>query len=214
MNMRTARPVSQAAAEEPHGAVKPGRPRNPAVDAAILDAARGLLTEVGCGAFSMEAVATRAGVGKQALYRRWSSRGDLLIDLYYLDNLTEPDFDRPELGFAEALGAFLDANMQRLYRPWNQNLLRSLAMAAQDDPALRQVFLLRITQPRLEVGRRLLQRAMQTGEARADLDVDMLLDFMIGAIWFHLMFDDSPITRDLRDRILREALTLAAPRSS
>ncbi len=212
MNMRTARPVSQAGGEERHG-VKPGRPRNPAVDAAILDAARSLLAEVGCGAFNMEAVATRAGVGKQALYRRWPSRGDLLIDLYYLDNLTEPDLDQPELGLADALGAFLDANLQRLYRPWNRNLLRSLAVAAQDDPALREVFLQRITQPRLEVGRQVLRRAMRSGEARPDLDVDMLLDFMIGAIWFHLLFDDGPFTGALRQRILREALALAAPRS-
>lgn len=78
LHMNTARPVSQLV---PPVDAQPrvGRPRNLAVDIAILQAARALLEEVGCGAFTMEGVATRAGVGKQALYRRWPSKGDLLI---------------------------------------------------------------------------------------------------------------------------------------
>ena len=205
--MSTVRPVSQSG---PPVVAQPraGRPRNPAVDTAILQAARALLEEVGCGAFTMEGVATRAGVGKQALYRRWPSKGDLLIDLYYRDNLTDPDLDEPGLSLAEALGRFIDANLQRLYKPWNRNLLRSLAMTAQDDPAMRRSFLIRITQPRMESGRRVLRRAVAAGHARADLDVEMVLDFAVGAIWFRLLFADEPITPALRDRILREVLAL------
>ena len=207
--MSTARPVSQrvlADGEPP----RTGRPRNPAVDAAILQAARAVLEDVGCGAFTMEGVATRAGVGKQALYRRWPSKGDLLIDLYYRDDMTDPDVDEPGLSLAAALGRFLDANMQRLYSPWHCNLLRSLATSAQDDGGVRQAFLARITQPRLESGRRVLRRAMAAGHARDDLDIDMVLDFAVGAIWFHLLFAAEPITPALRDRILREMLALCA----
>ena len=152
--MSTARPVSQRV---PVDAAPPrtGRPRNPAVDAAILQAARAVLEDVGCGAFTMEGVATRAGVGKQALYRRWPSKGDLLIDLYYRDDMTDPDVDEPGLSLAAALGRFLDANMQRLYSPWHCNLLRSLATSAQDDGGVRQAFLTRhhATAPRERASR-------------------------------------------------------------
>lgn len=167
-----------------------------------------MLEEVGCSAFTMEGVAGRAGVGKQALYRRWPTKGDLLIDLYYRDDLADPNLDEAGLPLAEAFGRFLDANLQRLYVPWTRNLLRSLAMTAQDDPAMRQTFLTRITQPRMESGRRVLHRALEAGHTRADLDVGMVLDFAVGAIWFHLLFDDEPITPALRDRILHEVLSL------
>ena len=206
-HMSTVRPVSQLV---PSLDAQPraGRPRNPAVDIAILQAARLLLEEVGCGAFTMEGVATQAGVGKQALYRRWPSKGDLLIDLYYRDSLTDPDVDEAGLSFAEAFGRFLDANLQRLYSPWHHNLLRSLATTAQNDPTMRRTFLARITQPRMESGRRLLRRAVAAGHARADLDIEMVLDFAVGAIWFRLLFADEPVTPALRNRILRGVMTL------
>jgi len=209
LNNKTPRSVCQSAEGSP--AVRAGRPRNPAVDLAILDAAKSLLAEVGCGGFTMEGVAARAGIGKQTLYRRWASRGELLIDLFYLDELQEPDLEA-ELSVEEALGAYLDVSLQRLYRPWNRNLLRSLAVTAQDDPALREVMLARITWPRLEMGRGLLRRLQASGRVRADLDVEMAVDMAVGAIWFHLLFMPDPITPALRDRILREMLALAAPR--
>lgn len=206
MNNKTHRSVCQSPPP-----VRAGRPRSPAVDVAILDAAKALLAEVGCGAFTMEGVAARAGVGKQTLYRRWPSRGELLIDLFYLDEITEPEIDAA-LPVAEALSIYLDISLQRLYRPWNRNLLRSLAVTAQDDEALREVMLARITWPRLEMAREMLRQRKVTGEVRADLDVEMAVDMAVGAIWFHLLFMPDPVTPVLRDRILREMLALVAAR--
>lgn len=206
MNNKTPRSVCQSPPP-----VRAGRPRNPAVDVAILDAAKSLLAEVGCGGFTMEGVAARAGIGKQTLYRRWPSRGELLIDLFYLDELTEPEIGA-DLPLEEALGAYLDVSLQRLYRPWNRNLLRSLAVTAQDDPALREVMLARITWPRLEMARGMLRQRKASGRVRPDLDVEMAVDMAVGAIWFHLLFMPDPITPVLRDRILREMLALVAPR--
>lgn len=208
LNNKTHRSVCQS--PERPAPIRAGRPRNPAIDVAILKAAKALLAEVGCGAFTMEGVAARAGIGKQTLYRRWPSRGDLLIDLFYLDELQEPEI-APDLPAEAALGAYLDASLQRLYRPWNRNLLRSLAVTAQDDPVLREVMLARITWPRVEMGRAILQRLKAAGQLRAELDVEMAVDMANGAIWFHLLFMPEPITPALRDRILREMLALAAP---
>lgn len=60
--------------------VRHGRPRDPHVDAAIREAALDLLVEEGFARMSMEAVATRAGVGKAAIYRRWDSKTALVVD--------------------------------------------------------------------------------------------------------------------------------------
>src|SRR5581483_9265964 len=65
---------------EQQGEKKLGRPRSAEVDRAILDAALELLVEHGYGGVSMEAIATRAGVGKAAIYRRWSNKAELVVD--------------------------------------------------------------------------------------------------------------------------------------
>ena len=55
-----------------------GRPRSAEAHASILQAALALLVEEGYRGFSMEAVASRAGVGKATIYRRWHSKDELL----------------------------------------------------------------------------------------------------------------------------------------
>jgi AcrR family transcriptional regulator len=64
-------------------AVEPGsgrRRRGDELTAAIFQAVRGELDENGYAAVTMETIARRAGTGKAALYRRWPSRTELIID--------------------------------------------------------------------------------------------------------------------------------------
>src|SRR5215510_15442266 len=58
---------------------KPGRPRSAEADEAILDAAIDAFVELGWNGLTIEGVATRAGVGKATIYRRYESRMDLLF---------------------------------------------------------------------------------------------------------------------------------------
>src|SRR6476619_329607 len=71
---------------------KPGRPRSAAAEKAILDAALQELAAAGVDGFSVEAVASRAGVGKTTIYRRWSNRDALILDaLTALGEESQPD---------------------------------------------------------------------------------------------------------------------------
>ena len=56
-----------------------GRPRDPAIDAAVLDATLAVLDEVGYGRLTLEEVARRAGTTKPAIYRRWPTRQRLVL---------------------------------------------------------------------------------------------------------------------------------------
>lgn len=203
--MKTHRSVCQQPPEPPPGG-RIGRPRDPALDTAILDAATALLEEVGCAGFTMEGVAARAGVGKQTLYRRWTTRGDLLLDLYFRDAKPENHLDRDYPSLEAALAALIDLNVKRLYEPARLHLLRSLAVTAQSDPDLHRVLLARITQPRMELGRRLLERAITNGQARPELDADTVLHFIYGGIWFRILFSTEPVTAAFRDRLLAESV--------
>src|SRR6202020_3554714 len=55
-----------------------GRPRDPRIDAAILTATADLLVQIGYSNLTLAAVADRAGTTKSALYRRWSSKAELV----------------------------------------------------------------------------------------------------------------------------------------
>lgn len=71
--------VSSASARRVQVAAPPrGRPRDPDVDEAIVNAALDVLADDGLSGFSVEAVALRAGVGKATIYRRFDGREDLL----------------------------------------------------------------------------------------------------------------------------------------
>lgn len=64
-----------------HASPRPvGRPRNPELDDLIRSAALGLLAEGGREACGMDDVARRAGVGKATIYRRWSTKEELLVE--------------------------------------------------------------------------------------------------------------------------------------
>ena len=76
-----------------------GPQRNPAIDDAVLDATRQLLEEKGYAGTSIDAIATRAGVGRPAIYRRWPSKAHIVNDAIYpvLDVEQGADIDT-ELG--------------------------------------------------------------------------------------------------------------------
>ncbi|HEX7825290.1 MAG TPA: helix-turn-helix domain-containing protein, partial [Mycobacterium sp.] len=73
-----------------------GRPRDPRIDAAILGATADLLVEIGYSNLTMAAVAERAGTTKTALYRRWSSKAELVHEATFPvapSALTAPEGD-------------------------------------------------------------------------------------------------------------------------
>src|SRR5690242_13674535 len=56
-----------------------GRPRDPHIEDRVFDAVMHVFWETGWSAFTLDAVARRAGVGREALYRRWPSKEALLL---------------------------------------------------------------------------------------------------------------------------------------
>jgi AcrR family transcriptional regulator len=62
---------------------KPGRPRDPTIDGKVLDATRELLVDKGLEAATVQAIAERSGVHASAIYRRWSSRLDIVEEAVF-----------------------------------------------------------------------------------------------------------------------------------
>jgi len=108
-----------------------GPVRSEAARLAILDAAVAVFTERGYDHLTMEGIARRAGVGKQTIYRWWSSKGDVLAEAILEGRLLRGRRDLPDTGDARIdLATWMTDLFTLRATPEGEGLLRSLVAAA------------------------------------------------------------------------------------
>jgi len=200
-------------AGRPRGATRPpGRPRSERAAKAIIEATVDLLAEEGgVAGVSIEAVAARAGVGKTTIYRRWPNKEALIIDA--LAALKEPfpapvgDSVRDDL-IAIARAFVTDkTDKKRLDCYW------SIMGGAERYPDLIDRFTREVIEPRRDVIRMVLRRGMNSGELRPDLDVEVALWLIMGAVAQRARaFGAGPIPEDFAPKVIDALLTGIAAR--
>jgi AcrR family transcriptional regulator len=158
---------------------RPGRPRSPEAHAAILRAALELAVEGGLRGLSMEAIAARAGVGKATIYRRWKSKEALFAEAIALIALNPevPDTGSVRGDFEAVSGAAVGRMAPEAFR-----VLPRLMADAADDPELREALHAALVRPRRAAIATIVRRGIDRGELRADLDVDLVGDILIGPL--------------------------------
>ncbi|PQM53326.1 TetR family transcriptional regulator [Mycolicibacter virginiensis] len=183
-------------------------------DAAILDAALAALAEHGYDDTNMNDIAARAGVGKAAIYRRWSSKAALIADaLVYW----RPDLMDNEVADTGSLAGDFDALVGRMARNdtaliRNDVVLR-VAVEAAHDPhlatALDDMLLLK--------GRRvvttILQRAADRGEVAPGRDWSLIADVLAGVGLIRVMSGqsfDAKFARQVIDTLVLPAVLAAS----
>jgi len=184
-------------------AARPGRPRDESTHRAILKAAKQLLHETGYGGFSIEGVALRAGVAKTSIYRRWPTRGALLLDLY-MEGLSPARLQPSSRTVRQDFAAHHNQTVERLKDAGWSNTLRSLVAEAQNDSDLARLVRDKVIEPRRQEGRKLLEHGMKTGEIRRDVDVEVTLDFVFGAIWYRLLLGHAKVDAAFARRAIAE----------
>jgi AcrR family transcriptional regulator len=181
-----------------------GRPRDPQCDIAIVGATLDLLAEAGYAALTMEAVAARAGVGKATLYRRFSGKEQLVIDaVATLTEAPEPDHG---MGVREELVALLEAIRRRSDSLAGKIFPRLVGESA-DNPELMRRYRERVLLPRRRRFAAVLQRGIDEGLLRADLDVEHAIDLLVGPMAYRNMLGgESPPGLELAARIVDDVL--------
>ncbi|MFI2476264.1 TetR/AcrR family transcriptional regulator [Nocardia xishanensis] len=184
-----------------------GRARDDRIDAAVLIAARELLNENGYADLSIGGVATRSGIHRPAIYRRWPSKRHLVVavvaDLLGLRPTPNTGDLRADLIMAmrELVAALRDTSLDRVLPA----LLADLA----NDPDLRGHFLATVFEPRRQTTEIALRAAIGRGEIRPDIDMDFVLDAVAAPIYFRALFGHLPLDDALAeasvDAVLRSA---------
>jgi AcrR family transcriptional regulator len=154
-----------------------GRPLDPNVDQAIAAATFELLTERGFARMSMEAIASTAGVGKPAIYRRFGDKAELVANVIaaQLPALDPPDLGdtRAELWLAVEQGFPADGASY-------VGLIGGLIAEQKRHPELIEAFRRSVLLPRRATGRALIERGQARGDLRGDIDPEAALDLFAG----------------------------------
>lgn len=186
-----------------------GRPRSAQADEAIVDATVALLSEEGFERLSMDAVASRAGVGKATIYRRWPSKEALVIEA--VARRTDPFPDEPTGTVRERLVAVL-GGVLAASRTGAGRLLPCMVGATVSNPPLAAHYRAQILEPRRERLAALLREGVANGELRDDLDVDAAVDTLVGALLYRIVFTGSEAIDDAApERLVDAALRGLAP---
>ncbi len=151
-----------------------GRPRDPRLDGAILDATIELIEEQGFRELTMVAVAERAGTTTAAIYRRWPSKADLVVRAVF--RTEGPDVIADTGDLEEDLRTMIRATLEKFGRPIGRAALAGLLSeplgGAERLAQLHTVWGL--------MGER-LARAADAGEIRPDVDTESLISVTAGA---------------------------------
>jgi AcrR family transcriptional regulator len=174
----------------------------------VLDVTRELLSEVGYDKLTLDTVAVRAKASKATLYRRWSSKAQLVVDAM---GGMHPDVPVPDTG---ALRADLLALVEALQPPGpgEAQLMCSVSTAMSTDPEFAGAMRERFVHPRLRALRRVLEAARERGEIDDGVDLDLVASSLPALMMFWGTVGTAPPSPELAARVVDEIVLPAALR--
>lgn len=183
---------------------KAGRPRDPHLDEALLQAAHEVFLERGYQHASLAEVARKAGVGTPAIYRRWPTKAALAIDIVERESGPEPIPDTGSI--RRDLAEFFRLRLRTWGRPLVHQVVLPLVLEATADNELGRQIRQRVAGYRQTGVETRLLKAIKTGELRRDTKPARLADMLLGPITVALLFGQNlpaaPEARYLVNHIL------------
>lgn len=171
----------------------------------VLSATRELLAEGGVQRLTVEGVAARAKVAKTTVYRRWRSKDELALAV--LVEMVDQIVDVPDLGDVRAeLVALVDSAVEILGKTLMGRVMQGLVSDLSADAELGRQFRERVVPCRTAGLHRILERATERGEVRADLDIDLVHELLFGPVYYRLLLSGGPLDKGLAARIVDAVL--------
>ncbi|MQY32905.1 hypothetical protein SRB17_08650 [Streptomyces sp. RB17] len=185
---------------------------------AIYAAALALVGEVGYPKTTVEGIAARAGVGKQTIYRWWSSKADVLLEAF-LDlsaqaarEAGQEPYVIPDTGdLAADLKAVLRITVDQLLDPRFEVPSRALAAEGVVNEPLGREFVAKLLEPQLQLYVDRLRAAQDAGDVRAGVDPRIALELFVSPLAQRWLQRTGPISYDYTDTLVEYALHGIAP---
>jgi AcrR family transcriptional regulator len=188
-----------------------GRPRSEAVERSIIEGAIKLLEDgVPLAEISIERLARTAGVGKATIYRRWSGKEELFVDVM---RATEPpDTELPGTSMRDDLIALLEPLRQRGLASRSSALLHNVYAQIKSSPKIWAAYQAIVIEPRRLTTFEVLRRGQRDGELRDDVDIEVINDLFVGPMLVRaVMRPDAELPEDLAEQIVDTVLAGLRP---
>lgn len=180
---------------------------------AIHAAALELVGEVGYPRTTIEGIAARAGVGKQTIYRWWSSKADVLLDAFMdlgeqaARAAGQESYEIPDTGdLAADLKLVLRATVDELLEPKFDAPARALAAEGVVDERLGAEFVTKLLEPQLQLYVRRLRSAQDKGAVRQDIDPRIALELFVSPLAQRWLQRTGPISYEYTETLVEYAL--------
>ena len=179
---------------------------------AILDATRALISEVGYRKVSIEAIAARAGVGKQTIYRWWPSKGAVVFDSFLALSEDGDEPALPDTGDLEAdLKTVMRATAAEFADPEFERPVRALNTEILGDPELAAQYREKLAGPVDEAKKARLRSGQDAGQLAADADLDLVLDMLYSPLTLRWLYRSGPLAPEYADALVEATLRAFRP---
>ncbi|MFI5682427.1 TetR/AcrR family transcriptional regulator [Streptomyces sp. NPDC051636] len=191
-----------------------GRPRSEAVEQAIIQGVMKLLEEgVSLAELSIERIARTAGVGKATIYRRWSGKEELFVDVMRAAEPPDPVF--PGTSMRDDLVVLLESLRQRGLVSRSSAILHSVHAQMKSSPRIWAAYHASVITPRRNLGLEVLRRGQLNGELRPDVDLELANDMFVGPMLIRsVLRPDADLPEGLAEQIVDTVLEGLRPVSS
>ncbi|MBW4604190.1 MAG: TetR/AcrR family transcriptional regulator [Calothrix sp. FI2-JRJ7] len=179
----------------------PGRPRSLQSHQAMLQATLELLAEVGFDAMSIDGIAARAGVGKTTIYRRYTSKEELVADA--IESVRQ-DVEIPDTGSIWSdIDALIEGAAQITFTPLGRKTVAMIISSASSNSQFARIYWEKYLQPRRDAFAVVIERAKARKEVSVNLEPGIVFDMMSGIMLYGLIF---PPTTESWQLYVRRAL--------
>lgn len=177
------------------------------ITVAIRNAVMNELAEVGYGRLSIEAVARRAGVGKTAVYRRWSNKLEMVLEI--VSDVAGRAVPMPDTGsFAGDLQLLMMIVSKALQHRIASQIIPDLMAEASRNPQIAATLQKALRTHQTAVGDKLVGQAVARGELPPGADPELAVDLILGPLYWRLAVARTPISDEYLER-LTEAVMAA-----
>ncbi|GIE98340.1 TetR family transcriptional regulator [Paractinoplanes rishiriensis] len=160
------------------------------------------LAEVGYGRLSIEAVARRAGVGKTAIYRRWSNKLEMVLEI--VSDVAGRSVPLPDTGsFAGDLQLLMMIVSRALQHRIASQIIPDLMAEASRNPQIAETLQKALRTHQQAVGEKLIGQAVTRGELPPGTDPEVAVDLILGPLYWRLAVSRTPLGDDYLETLIR-----------